>query len=57
MSMLMHVIIADISKAYGIILGGMWSTKVKRGCYFKEGTHFTFSHKGVEVIIVREPKH
>jgi hypothetical protein len=54
--MLIHVIVVDLPKSRGMILGREWSTKVKRGCYFLEGTHFTFTHKGVEVIIKREPK-
>jgi hypothetical protein len=56
-SMLIDVIVADIPEAYGMILGREWSSKVKQGCYFMEGTHFTFPHKGVEVVIRREPKY
>jgi hypothetical protein len=55
--MLIHVIVADIPEAYGMLLGREWSSKVKQGCYFMEGTHFTFPHKGVEVVIRREPKY
>jgi hypothetical protein len=56
-SMLINMIVADIPEAYGMILGREWSTKVKKGRYFMEGTHFTFPHKGVEVVIRREPKY
>jgi hypothetical protein len=49
-SMLINVIVVYIPKAYGIFLGRDWSTKVKKGCYFMKGTHFTFHHKGVEVV-------
>jgi hypothetical protein len=55
--MLINVIIVDIPKAYGMILGREWSTKVKKGCYFMEGTDFTFLHKGVKFVIRREPKY
>jgi hypothetical protein len=40
-----------------MLLGMEWSIKFKNGCYFMEGTHFTFPHKGVEVVIMREPKY
>jgi ribonuclease HI len=56
-SMLINVIVADIPEAYGMLLGREWSTRVKNGRYFMEGTHFTFPHKGVEVVIKREPKY
>jgi hypothetical protein len=56
-SMLINVIVADIPEAYGILLGRYWSTKVKKGRYFMEGTNFTFPHKGLEVAIRREPKY
>jgi hypothetical protein len=47
LNMLINIIVPDIHEAYGIILGREWSSKVKWGCYFMEGTHFTFPHKGV----------
>ena len=56
-SMIINMIVEDIPEAYGILLGRQWSTKVKNGCYFIERTHFTFPHKGVEVVIRREPKY
>ena len=55
--MLINVIVADIPEACGMILGREWSTNVKKGRYVMEGTHFTFPHKGVEVVIRREPKY
>jgi hypothetical protein len=55
--MLINMIVADIPEAYGMLLGREWYTKVKKGCYFMEGNHFTFPHKGVEVVIRREPKY
>jgi hypothetical protein len=54
--MLINIIIVDIPEAYGMLLGRKWSTKVEKGRYFMEGTHFTFPHKGVEVVIRMEPK-
>jgi ribonuclease HI len=55
--MLINMIVADIPKAYGMLLGREWYTKVKKGHYFMEGAHFTFPYKGVEVVIRREPKY
>jgi hypothetical protein len=56
-SMLINMIVVDILEAYGMILWREWSTKVRKGRYFMEGNHFTFPHKGVEVVLRREPKY
>jgi len=56
-SMIMHVMVVDIPEVYGMIFRMRVVLQSQKGFYFMEGTHFTFPHKGVEVVIRRESKY